>query len=80
MSKVMHVNSSLAFEIVLYLNSFYLGMFIICEVAIGILKAFNATYPDNALMTEAGIFTALCLMEVIRIYLGRKGDLETRSK
>ncbi|KOB78147.1 Uncharacterized protein OBRU01_01171 [Operophtera brumata] len=59
MSKVMNVNSSLAYEILLYLNSFYLGMFFVCEVAMGILKACNANYPENALMTEAGIFGLL---------------------
>lgn len=80
MSKVMNVNSSLAYEILLYLNSFYLGMFIVCEVAIGVLKACNANYPENALLTEAGIFALLCLVEVLRIFLGRRGNLVNRSK
>lgn len=80
MSKVSNVNSSLAYEILLYLNSFYLGMFFVCEVAMGILKAINVSYPENALLTEAGIFSALCLIEVIRIYLGRRGNLASKSK
>lgn len=80
MSKIINVNSSLAYEILLYLNSFYIGMFIVCEVAIGILKACNMNYSENELLTEAGVFGLLCLVEVIRIYLGRKGDLECRSK
>lgn len=79
MSKVANVNSSLAYEILLYLNSFYLGMFFVCEIAMGILKAINVSYPENALLTEAGIFSALCLVEVIRIFLGRRGNLETNS-
>ncbi|KAJ0170786.1 hypothetical protein K1T71_013558 [Dendrolimus kikuchii] len=78
MSKVANVNSSLAYEILLYLNSFYLGMFFVCEVAMGILKAINVSYPENALLTEAGIFSALCLVEVIRIFLGRRGNLESK--
>lgn len=80
MSKVTNVNSSLAYEILLYLNSFYLGMFFVCEVAMGILKAINVSYPENALITEAGIFSALCLVEVIRIFLGRRGNLASKSK
>lgn len=80
MSKVSNVNSSLAFEILLYLNTFYLGMFIVCEVAMGILKALNVTYPENTLLTEAGIFGLLILVEVIRIFLGRRGNLTSRSK
>ncbi|XP_059045477.1 transmembrane protein 216-like [Achroia grisella] len=78
MSKVTNVNSSLAYEILLYLNSFYLGMFFVCEVAMGILKAINVSYPENALLTEAGIFCALCLVEVIRIFLGRRGNLASK--
>lgn len=80
MSKVANVNSSLAYEILLYLNSFYLGMFVVCEVAMGILKAINVSYPENALLTEAGIFSALCFVEVIRISLGRRGNLASKSK
>lgn len=80
MSKMTNVNSSLAYEILLYLNSFYLGMFFVCEVAMGILKAINVSYPENALFTEAGIFCALCLVEVIRIFLGRRGNLASKSK
>ncbi|CAG9794756.1 unnamed protein product [Diatraea saccharalis] len=79
MSKVANVNSSLAYEILLYLNSFYLGMFFVCEVAMGILKAINVSYPENALLTEAGIFSALCLVEVIRIFLGRRGNLASKK-
>ncbi|XP_013185038.1 transmembrane protein 216 [Amyelois transitella] len=79
MSKVTNVNSSLAYEILLYLNSFYLGMFFVCEVAMGILKAINVSYPENALLTEAGIFCALCLVEVIRIFLGRRGNLASKK-
>lgn len=75
-----NVNSSLAYEILLYLNTFYLGMFFVCEVAMGILKAINVPYPENTLLTEAGIFCGLCLVEVLRIFLGRKGNLATRSK
>ncbi|XP_026754460.2 transmembrane protein 216-like [Galleria mellonella] len=79
MSKVTNVNSSLAYEILLYLNSFYLGMFFVCEVAMGILKAINVSYPENVLLTEAGIFCALCLVEVIRIFLGRRGNLASKK-
>ncbi|CAG9569225.1 unnamed protein product [Danaus chrysippus] len=74
-TKMTNFNSSLAYEILLYLNSFYLGMFFVCEIAMGILKAINVSYPENALLTEAGIFSALCLLEVIRIFLGRRGNL-----
>ncbi|XP_041985141.1 transmembrane protein 216-like [Aricia agestis] len=79
MTKMTNVNSSLAYEILLYLNSFYLGMFFVCEVAMGILKAINVSYPENSLMTEAGIFCAMCLVEVVRIFLGRRGNLASKK-
>lgn len=80
MSKVSNLNSSLAYEILLYLNTFYLGMFFVCEVAMGILKAINVSYPENALLTETGIFFGLCSVEVFRIFLGRRGNLASKSK
>ncbi|CAG9118794.1 unnamed protein product [Plutella xylostella] len=79
MSNMTNLNSSLAYEILLYLNQFYLGMFFVCEVAMGILKAINVPYPENTLLTEAGIFFALCLTEVLRIFLGRRGNLASRK-
>ncbi|KAI8423079.1 hypothetical protein MSG28_009364 [Choristoneura fumiferana] len=79
MSKMTNVNSSLAYEILLYLNNFYLGMFFVCEVAIGILKAINVSYPENALLTETGIFSALCLVEAFRIFLGQRGNLSSKK-
>lgn len=79
MTKMTNVNSSLAYEILLYLNSFYLGMFFVCEVAMGILKAINVSYPENSLMTEVGIFCAMFLVEVFRIFLGRRGNLASKS-
>ncbi|KAI5645629.1 hypothetical protein NE865_02296 [Phthorimaea operculella] len=45
----------------------------------GILKAINVPYPENALLTEGGIFLALCLVEVLRIFLGRKGNLVNKK-
>lgn len=80
MSNVTNVNSSLAYEILLYLNSFYLGMFFVCETAMGILKVINVPYPENTLWTEVGIFFLLCLLEVIRIFLGRRGNLASKSE
>lgn len=74
------VNSSLTYEILLYLNSFYFGMFAACELGMGVLKAVNLPYPENTLGTEGGLMLALCLVESLRIILGRKGNLSDRSK
>lgn len=41
----------------------------------GILKAVNLTYDHSKLTTESIILIGLCLLESIRIHLGRKGSL-----
>uniref|UniRef100_A0A182QZ91 Uncharacterized protein n=1 Tax=Anopheles farauti TaxID=69004 RepID=A0A182QZ91_9DIPT len=68
-------NPSLTYEILLYLNSFYFGMFATCELGMLTLKAVNLKYPDHILLREACILVALCLVETIRIILGRRGSL-----
>lgn len=50
-------------------------MFAACELGMGILKAVNLTYQNTVLTKEAVILIGLCLLESIRIHLGRKGSL-----
>lgn len=73
------VNSSLAYEILLYLNSFYFGMFAICEIWLTIFKTFNFPYPVGSFVSEIILLILLCCTEAIRIFLGRKGNLTERS-
>uniref|UniRef100_U5EQ71 Putative conserved plasma membrane protein n=1 Tax=Corethrella appendiculata TaxID=1370023 RepID=U5EQ71_9DIPT len=68
-------NPSLTYEILLYLNSFYFGMFATCELGMLTLKAVNLPYPEHILPREASLLIVLCLVESIRIVLGRKGSL-----
>lgn len=74
------VNSSLTYEILLYLNSFYFGMFAACEAGIGILKAVNLPYPSATLGAEAGLLLALLIIESLRCVLGRRGSLALHSQ
>lgn len=69
------VNPSLTYEILLYLNSFYFGMFAACEFGMGLLKAVNLAYAENKLALDAGLMILLFVIETLRIYLGRKGNL-----
>lgn len=73
-------NPSLTYEILLYLNSFYFGMFAMCELGMITLKAVNLKYPEQILMRETCILLSLCLVETIRIILGRKGSLSDHGK
>ncbi|XP_055603333.1 transmembrane protein 216-like [Uranotaenia lowii] len=68
-------NPSLTYEILLYLNSFYFGLFAACELGMMTLKAVNLQYPQQILLREIIILVALCVIETVRIILGRKGSL-----
>lgn len=72
---------SLTYEILMYLNSFYFGMFSACEIGIGILKAVNLEYdsPGN-LEKEMALLVGMILIESIRIYFGRHGSLSDKGR
>ncbi|XP_076666270.1 transmembrane protein 216 [Andrena cerasifolii] len=69
-------SSSLTYEILMYLNSFYFGMFAICELGMGFFKAANLPSPGTStVLTEFALLFFLIATEGARIYLGRKGNL-----
>ncbi|KYN30318.1 PREDICTED: transmembrane protein 216-like [Trachymyrmex cornetzi] len=74
------VNSSLTYEILMYLNSFYFGMFAVCELSMGLFKAANLPSPGaSQTLTEFALLFFLIVTETGRIYLGRKGNLTERG-
>lgn len=74
------MNTSLTYEILMYLNSFYFGMFATCEIGMGTLKAVNLDYTKTKLTQESLVLVFLCLLESVRIYLGKKGSLSDHGK
>lgn len=69
-------NPSLAYEVLLYLNSFYFGMFACCELGMGLLKGINLVYSDkNVLIWDSGVLVALVVLESLRCFIGRRGRL-----
>lgn len=74
------VNASLTYEILLYLNSFYFGMFGPCEVGMGVLKGVNLTYTKDSLLRDALLLVSLLIAESIRIYCGRHGSLSDHGE
>lgn len=74
------MNSSLFYEIFMYLNSFYFGMFAFSELSIGLLKAINLKYAENVLVNESCFLFGICVLEISRIILGRKGSLSEYSE
>ncbi|XP_037949023.1 transmembrane protein 216 [Teleopsis dalmanni] len=80
---VVHVpkktSPSLAYEVLIYLNSFYFGMFACCELSMGLLKAINLTYKGHVLALDSCVLIGLCILETVRIVMGRKGSLEDKG-
>lgn len=74
------VNSSLTYEILMYLNSFYFGMFAVSEFSINLCKAVKITsVPSSTVLGEFAVLFFLIITESGRIYLGRKGNLTERG-
>lgn len=73
-------NASLAYEILLYLNSFYFGMFAACEIGMGVLKGINLNYTPHQLQRDAFILVTILIVETVRVYFGRKGSLSEHGK
>lgn len=63
----------------MYLNSFYFGMYALFEIGVGVLKAIGLNYNTQELTREGCILLALCIVETIRIVLGRKSSLSDRG-
>lgn len=74
------MNTSLFYEVLLYLNSFYFGMFTLCEIAMFIIKKINFDFPNDSIVWEFCILLSLILIETVRILFGRKGNLTEKSK
>ena len=45
------------------------------SLGMGTLKAINLNYEDGKLLRETCVLLGLCLLESIRIHLGKKGSL-----
>lgn len=66
---------SLLYQVLLYLNMFYFGMFSTCEFLMKVVKAYNFPGNVSTMSMEFALLLFLFTTEVIRIYLGRKGNL-----
>ncbi|XP_067613819.1 transmembrane protein 216 [Eurosta solidaginis] len=72
-------NPALGYEVLIYLNSFYFGMFACCELSMGLLKAINLSYQEEVLIRDSIVLIGLCILETIRLILGRRGSLADKS-
>lgn len=72
------MNTSLTFEVLLYLNSYYFGLFAVCEIGMNIVKYVNFN-DEHHFSTDFGILMAVCVIEVFRVILARRGNLTEKS-
>ncbi|KAJ8965029.1 hypothetical protein NQ314_004427 [Rhamnusium bicolor] len=73
------MNTSLTFEVLLYLNSYYFGLFAVCEIGMNIVKYVNVSNLHHS-TTDFGILMAVCVIELFRVILARRGNLTEKSK
>ncbi|XP_066138799.1 transmembrane protein 216-like [Euwallacea fornicatus] len=72
------INTSLTFEVLLYLNSYYFGLFAVCEIGINVAKYLN--FPElHHFNTDFGVLMAVCGVEILRIILARRGNLTEKK-
>ncbi|XP_055306146.1 uncharacterized protein LOC129570523 [Sitodiplosis mosellana] len=73
------VDASLAYEILMYLNSFYFGLLAFVELGVFIYKLVKLgkrySLIPTTLIWDVGYLFGTTLLETIRIYLGRKSSL-----
>ncbi|KAJ8709752.1 hypothetical protein PYW08_009756 [Mythimna loreyi] len=79
------VNPSLAYEILLYINSFYFGLFATCELGTLILKSvliiekYEVNKDPTNISRDYGVLLSLFIIEATRLILGRKGSLSEKD-
>merc|ERR1711976_617697 len=77
--KVQVIRSSLPFQILLYLNGWYFGLFFILEIATFIYKGRTLPYPrEGVLAAEIILVFILAALEAMRLFFGQKVNLTER--
>lgn len=77
------MEAPLMFEVLMYLNSYYFGMFSIFEFSLIWAKSIDESQKKNSYMDEFGtnmtIFVFLCLIEVFRTFLSRRDNAADKA-
>ncbi|CAE1169523.1 TMEM216 [Acanthosepion pharaonis] len=72
------VRSSLPYQILLYLNQWYFGLFFLAELLLYIFKGQTLPFAPQILPIEIVLIFILLLLEFFRIFFGKKGNLTER--
>ncbi|XP_025099290.1 transmembrane protein 216-like isoform X2 [Pomacea canaliculata] len=69
------VHSSLPYQILLYLNSWYFAFFVSCELLIFVYKGETLPFGSGVLAAEIILIFLMVGIESFRIFFGKKGNL-----
>ncbi|XP_064627134.1 transmembrane protein 216-like [Lineus longissimus] len=72
------IRSSLPYQVLLYCNAWYFGFFFIAEILLYIYKGEMLPFANGILVAEVIILFLITILEIIRIFLGQKGNLTER--
>lgn len=79
------MEAPLMFEVLMYLNSYYFGMFsmfefsLICAKSVDEYNQKNVAYTFNEFGTNMTVFVFLCLIEVFRTFLSRRDNAADKA-
>jgi len=73
------MKSSLPYQLLLYLGSYYFGCYICVEILLLIYKSIILPYKTLTLFSEFLLLLTMCVIETCRVMSGWKGNL-TESK
>lgn len=76
---IQKMNVSLIFEVLLYLNSYYFGLFAISELGMNAVKYINFSSLHHY-STDFLVLLGVCLIEILRIILASRGNLTEKRK
>ena len=69
------MKSSLSYQLLLYLGSYYFACFLAIELLLLLYKAVLLPYPGGVLASEAVLLLLLGVIELSRVLSGWKGNL-----
>ncbi|XP_025205907.1 transmembrane protein 80-like [Melanaphis sacchari] len=77
------MEAPLMFEVLMYLNSYYFGMFSTFEFSLICAKSIDdaqkKTFTRKELGTDMTVFVFLCLIEVFRTFLSRRDNAADKA-
>ncbi|KAL4233582.1 hypothetical protein ACF0H5_008263 [Mactra antiquata] len=76
--QVQVVRASLPYEVLLYLNGWYFGLFFLSEILLFAYKGETLPYANGVLPAEIILVFILAGIEALRLFFARKGNLTER--